>query len=88
MGGIAEMKQSDKLHARYSKKKKDVQVFYPLGIQTGRDARYLFNILSKSVMKELTDRGYDITTLKFEICPQKGNEKFASQREGECKNES
>jgi hypothetical protein len=57
-------------------------MFYsPLGMQTVCDARYLNDmVFTKEVLEELERRGYDTTTIKFSIEPQKGNERFASQR--------
>lgn len=55
---------------------------YPGGINTRSDKAYLFHrVFTPEMTKELEDRGYDITTLKFEISPKKGNQKFVFQRE-------
>jgi hypothetical protein len=37
-------------------------------------------VFDKSLLDELTARGYAITTLKFEISPQKGNARFTSRQ--------
>lgn len=41
---------------------------------TQTDAHYLFdNVFTKEFVKEMTDRGYDVTTMKFEISPKLPN---------------
>lgn len=75
------MKAFEKLRVFWSKKEKDLLFHYPKGISTVSDARYLADIFSKEVLNELTERGYDVNTLKFSIEPQRGNQKFSSARE-------
>ena len=57
-------------------------IYFPVGAQTKCDAHYLSSIFNQTFTNELVNRGYDITTIKFSIEPQKGNEKFVSQRKG------
>ena len=41
---------------------------------TQADAHYLFDkVFTKEFVKEMTDRGYDVTTMKFEISPKLPN---------------
>lgn len=48
----------------------------PLGFMTQTDAHYLFdNVFTKEFVKEMTDRGHDVTTMKFEISPKLPNYK-------------
>lgn len=75
------MKAIDKLRAYWNKKEGDIAVHYPGGIETKSDGRWLLcNLLTENALKELSDRGYDVKTLKFEIEPMKGNQRFTSQR--------
>lgn len=74
------LKKNDKLHAYWSKRERDLMVNYPLGEQTGTDARVLAECLNKVMTDELDGRGYDVTTLRFSIEPKAGNKRFASQR--------
>lgn len=69
------MKQN-KLRARWNKFEKDVYVTYPLGIQTSCDMAYLFGVFNKQFVDEMKARGYDITTLKFEITVDENDERF------------
>ena len=75
------MKAKDKLRAYWSKRENDVMLFHPLGVGTRCDAHWLADFFNEKFMKSLKDRGYDPTTIKFEVCPQKGNQDFASERE-------
>jgi hypothetical protein len=75
------MKKRDKLHAHWSEKENDLICWHPLGQQTQCDASYFFSeILDKDKCMELKRRGYDLSTLKFEISPSKGNTRFWSQQ--------
>lgn len=48
--------------------------YHPLGFMTQTDAHYLFDkVFTKEFVKEMTDRGYDVTTMKFEISPKLPN---------------
>lgn len=76
------MKAADKLRASWSKREDDVMLFHPLGQSTKCDAHYLSDLFDKEFQKEMENRGYDMTTFKFEISPKVGNERFASQRAG------
>lgn len=70
----------DKLHAYWDMAGDELIVYHPLGQQTTSDARYLLQVFNPNFEKELISRGYDITTLKFSIEPQRGNQRFTSQR--------
>ena len=49
----------------------DLVVNYPFGRQTSADANYLFNnVFTQDFIKEIQRRGYDISTIKFEISPK------------------
>ena len=74
------MKSHHKLKATWSKKERDVMLHYPLGQGTRADGHYLSGIFNKAFTDELSNRGYDVSTLKFEVSPVQGNSKFASQR--------
>ena len=75
------MNNKDKFRARWNIKDRDVVCFCPKGSNTFCDAGYFVgNILDFDKCIELERRGYDLSTLKFEISPQKGNNKFCSQR--------
>lgn len=78
--GMRKMRKNDKLHAYWSKRENDLMLYSPLGFGTVPDARYIADILSKEVLKELDSRGYDTTTIKFSIEPKQGEIRFASQR--------
>jgi hypothetical protein len=75
------MKAIDKLRAYWDKKERDLAFHWPGGVSTKCDAHYLCSIFTEEFWKELDARGYDVTTLKFEICPKNGNERFTSQRQ-------
>lgn len=48
--------------------------YHPLGFMTQTDAHYLFDkVFTKEFVKEMTDRGYDVRTMKFEISPKLPN---------------
>lgn len=76
-------KSSEKLRAYWSKKE-GLMLYHPEGFCTKCDAGYLSDfVFPKAVLKELEDRGYDITTIKFSIAPKEGDLKFfASRPEG------
>lgn len=77
------MKAIDKLRAYWWKKERDIAFHWPGGYQTKCDGHYLSGIFTKEFQDEMERRGYDITTLKFEISPKKGHERFTSQRSEE-----
>jgi len=67
------MKAQFKLRANWSKKEKDIIVNYPLGVGTKRDCNYLFHkCFNNEFVEEMSSRGYDIESLKFEISIKKG----------------
>jgi hypothetical protein len=73
------MKASEKLRAKW--KNEDILFCYPVGIDTKSDAHWLANrLFNDDFMRQATERGYDISTFKFELSPAKNNEKFESQR--------
>ncbi len=72
--------KNNKLKAFWSKKENDLMIDFPLGIRTNSDGHWLSNIFNETLTNELTDRGYDIETIKFEITvkPQLRPDKFAT----------
>lgn len=67
--------QKDKLRVTYKFDKEsntmDFVCDYPLGRQTCCDAGYLFShLFTQDFKEEIERRGYDITTMKFEISPK------------------
>lgn len=70
----------NKLKLRWSKREKDMLITYPVGISTKTDANYLFaNAFTDEFQKELIKRGYDITTIKFEITVDPKSERFETR---------
>ena len=68
------LKKKEKLTAYWDKKENCIGAYHPLGFMTQADAHYLFdNVFTKEFVKEITDRGYDVTTMKFEISPKLPN---------------
>lgn len=74
------MRAKDKLRILWSKKQRELMFHWPLGIATKSDAHYLYGIFNEVFICEMRQRGYDIQTLRFEISPSSGNEKFVSER--------
>lgn len=74
------MKKIDKLRAYWSKREDDIMFHWPGGTATKCDGHYLCRVFTKDVLDELKNRGYDLTTIRFSIEPQKGNQRFTSQR--------
>ena len=80
------MRKKDKLTFFWSDKEQDFVVGYPFGINTKSDSRLLMYFFTNrsiiqsdtEIVDELKRRGYDPTTIKFEISPQKGDSKFES----------
>lgn len=71
----------DTLSVCWNEEEQDLECFYPAGVQTKCDANYLLNnILDTAKCKELENRGYDLSTLKFEITQKKGDKRFQSER--------
>lgn len=71
------MKKDNKLTVKYSKREKDIVCHYPKGILTKCDCNYLFSeVFTDEFVKEIKSRGYDITTLKFEIKVDEKGERF------------
>lgn len=69
--------KENKLRARWGKRERDILVTYPRGILTVCDSNYLFSkVFTDEFEKEMKDRGYDITTLKFEIKVDEKGERF------------
>lgn len=68
------LKKKDKLTAYWDKKENCIGAYHPLGFMTQTDAHYLFDkVFTKEFVKEMTDRGYDVRTMKFEISPKLPN---------------
>lgn len=59
--------KENKLRAKWNKKGKDIAFNYPLGRGTQCDMGYLCGIFNKEFVEEMKNRGYDITSFKFEI---------------------
>jgi hypothetical protein len=74
------MRAQDKLRAYWSNKENDIEFHWPGGVSTKADGHYLYSVLTDEVVKELQRRGYDPRSLKFEISPMKGNQRFTSQK--------
>lgn len=74
------MRAEDKLRAYWSKRERDVMFHWPGGSGTKCDAHWLYGVFNDEFVKELEKRGYDPSTLRFSVEPQKGNERFTSQR--------
>ena len=74
------MKAADKLRAYWSKREADVILYHPLGVCTKSDGHYLAGIFDKEFTRQMDVRGYDVETLRFEICPKAGEDRFASTR--------
>ncbi len=70
------MKAEHKLRARYCKRERDIVLEFPLGFGTKSDGHYLSGIFNREFKQEMTNRGYDIATLRFEISPKAGDPKF------------
>jgi len=69
--------KENKLRARWSKREKDILLIHPLGIMTRCDGAYLaFKVFNNEFVKEMVDRGYDITSLKFEITVDKNGKRY------------
>jgi hypothetical protein len=84
--GIAKMKAKDKLRAQWSKKEDDLMYYFPLGRDTKADGAYLaISVFNYQFIQQMKARGYDITTLRFEIAPACNNPKFVSERQQEVK---
>ena len=62
------MKNLRKLKVRWSKRERDLICDFPLGRLTKCDCNYLYSkVFTDEFIKEIQQRGYDITTLKFSI---------------------
>lgn len=83
------LKKKEKLTAYWDKKENCIGAYHPLGFMTQTDAYYLFdNVFTKEFVKEMTDRGYDVTTMKFEISPKLPNyERFNGLSKKYCRKE-
>jgi len=68
----------DKLYVRYSKREEDIEIHYPnkwdggLAHSVFATPRRHLSGFDPSFIDELKKRGYDITTLKFQISKRKG----------------
>lgn len=83
------LEKKEKLTAYWDKKENCIGAYHPLGFMTQTDAHYLFdNVFTKEFVKEMTDRGYDVTTMKFEISPKLPNyERFNGLSKKYCRKE-
>lgn len=69
------IEKKDKLTAKWAYDKEqgcyDLTVYYPIGRMTVADANYLLGkVFTTEFQEEMQRRGYDITTIKFEIAPK------------------
>ena len=60
------MKASNKLRAYWSKREKDIMLHWPT---SKCDGHWLSGIFNKEFTDSLTNRGFDVTTMKFEVSP-------------------
>ena len=74
------MKGLHELRANWSKRERDVMLHHPIGFSTNTDAHYLSGVFGRDFQREMENRGYDISTMRFAISPKAGNPKFRSQR--------
>lgn len=83
------LKKKEKLTAYWDKKENCIGAYHPLGFMTQTDAHYLFDkVFTKEFVKEMTDRGYDVRTMKFEISPKLPNyERFNGLSKKYCRKE-
>lgn len=58
----------NKLRVRWFKGRKELVYTYPMGKNTKEDNYFMIeDVFNREFIKEMKDRGYDITSLKFEI---------------------
>lgn len=69
-------KLTNTLRAFWSKKEGDILIEHPYGQGTRADAGYMASIFNKKFIKELQARGYDISTLKFQVNPITPSDRF------------
>lgn len=68
------IKAEDRLRVHWSKEECDLMAHWPTMVQGSSDASWLFgHVFTEEARKELTKRGWDITTLRFSIAPKLGN---------------
>lgn len=77
------MRKVDKLRVYWSKKEDGVMLQHPMGDQTPHDSHYLMGVFTKDFIQELSNRGYDLTTMAFSVEPRKGHLRFAATRYSE-----
>ena len=63
------MKAIEKLRACWSKRENDIMFYWP---SRKSDGRWLAEIFNDDFIKQMKRRGFDITTIKFEISPFQG----------------
>lgn len=69
--------KQNKLKVCWSQKENDILVDYPKGKSTKCDANYLLAyVFNDEFVKDMTARGYDITTLKFSIEVDKNGDRY------------
>ena len=73
------MKAKDKLRAYWSKRENDIMLHWPAGVGTKSDAHWLSGIFNDKFIEAITSRGYDPTTIRFEVRPKRGNQGFVSE---------
>lgn len=71
------IKKEDKFRVYWDKKENDIMFYHPAGRNTGADGWYYHSyVFTSEFLEEMKRRGYDITTIKFEITPDINNERF------------
>jgi len=60
------MKANEKLRAYWSKRENDIMLYWP---SHKSDGHWLSGIFNDDFRKQMEKRGFDITTMKFEISP-------------------
>ena len=79
--------KANSLRAFWSKKEKDIMFYWPSGPHTKTDGHFLYGRMSigpfnydgkldTAFLKELEDRGYDLTTLLFSICKKEDHPRW------------
>lgn len=70
------IKKEDKLRVYWSKKESDLMIYHPMGRNTSADGWYLNKFFNSEFIEEMKRRGYDLSSVKFEISPDLTNERF------------
>lgn len=57
----------EQLRVYWSKRERDVMIYFPLGTCTSSDGHWISGVFDKAFTDELTKRGYDVSTLRFSV---------------------